>query len=81
MISAVLMWGPDAPVSGFTLDLDCGKKWLFVNSENLRNTPQVATEKIAVQNVATANCNLRLRPPCGKGSKHECYLERARVVG
>jgi hypothetical protein len=65
---------PDAPVSSFALQMQGGKKGLFVNSTNLCLTKRRAISKFTGQNGKQFNTKPVLRVKCakaGKANKHK----------
>jgi len=55
---------PDAPVSEFTLEMQGGKKGLFVNSTNLCQGTHRATTAFTAQNGKAVTLHPALRPSC-----------------
>jgi len=60
---------PDAPVSKFVLDMQGGKKGLFVNSRNLCSAKSRATAAFTGQNGKVHNFRPVVKPDCGKAGK------------
>jgi hypothetical protein len=59
---------PDAPVSEFTIELEGGKKGLFVNSSNLCAKVNRAMARFAAQNGTVATLHPAMQVKCKKGA-------------
>ena len=71
---------PDAPITKFTLHLEGGRKGLLVNSTNLCQTPDIATERMSGQNGKSANQNAPLQVACGSNDAQRRHLRRSKVA-
>jgi hypothetical protein len=70
---------PDAPVSTFTLQMQGGRKGLFVNSTDLCAGPHRAEANFTGQNAKEQDSRPKLRVACkGRAKKHEHRKRSAR---
>jgi hypothetical protein len=72
---------PDAPISGFTLDLAGGSRGLVQNSEGLCGAAKQATVRMVGQNGKSLQRGVPLQISCGKAAKHKRKVHKARRAG